>query len=113
MRLVVTGLLGGGRSRHKVVGHTSTEKNNGMQDSQTDPLAIFSSSSSFLIENKDSDIEPSPPAEQIRIEQQWRFNSTAAAFPKRAASEDRIQLTFTFFSSSTPFLSLQTDVLLI
>lgn len=94
---MVTGLLGGGRSRHRIVGHTSTEKNNGMQDSHTDPQAIFSSSSSFLIENKDSDVEPSPPAERITIEQRWRFNSTAAAFPKLAASEDRIHLTFTFF----------------
>lgn len=48
---------------------TSTDKNNGMQDSHTDPLVIISFLF-FLIENKDSDIststEPSQTAKRIR-----------------------------------------------
>lgn len=65
MRLVVPGqscraahLFRNGWSRHEGFWDTSTDKNNGMQDSHTDPLVIISFF--FLIENKDSDISTEP-----------------------------------------------------
>lgn len=53
-------------------GDTSTEKNNGMQDSHTHPLVI-SFFVVFLIENKDSDIQALSPRKHPTAERIGNF----------------------------------------
>lgn len=56
----------------KVFWDTSTEKNNGMQDSHTHPLVI-SFFVVFLIENKDSDIQALSPRKHPTAERIGNF----------------------------------------